>query len=225
MKKILYIAIVLVISLTACKYEEGPGISLRSKRDRISNEWLVSNYTFTPKDSTSVDATDIYNVKGAVIYTYTTDSNGLVTDSTVEDYSYVYTINRTGAYNLGVVDGDGNSVDPRKMASYTTSAGRASFNTIPDPLSKFSVGSRGEWSFVDKHSRIQFQSDVAGNNFDGVDSANLGNSIPVLFDVVKLANDEVKLTNTDRNGTKHEYTLSPISEEGYLNFKHLVDAE
>ena len=32
------------IALTSCKYEEGPGISLISKRDRLANEWSVVNY-------------------------------------------------------------------------------------------------------------------------------------------------------------------------------------
>lgn len=33
-----------VIFLLSCKYEEGPALSLRSKRDRLCNTWHVVNY-------------------------------------------------------------------------------------------------------------------------------------------------------------------------------------
>lgn len=227
MKNILYIAIVSVIALTACKYEEGPGVSLRAKRDRVSNEWIVSNYTFTDSSGTSSDLTANYNPTQQSIYTYFTTSAGLDSTESVEDYSYVYNINRTGAYNLGVVDGDGNSVDPRKMASYVSATGRSNnvnFSMV-DPLSIFSVGSRGDWSFINKHSRLQFMADLGGANFSGIDAPSGGKLIPVIFDVVKLANDEMKLTATDDSGAKHEYTFTPISSEKYLNFKTLVDEE
>ena len=48
MRRITKISLVLFAGLSmlfsACKYEEGPGISFRAKRDRISNEWKVTGY-------------------------------------------------------------------------------------------------------------------------------------------------------------------------------------
>lgn len=32
------------VVFTGCKYEEGPAISLRNKRDRVANEWKISGY-------------------------------------------------------------------------------------------------------------------------------------------------------------------------------------
>jgi hypothetical protein len=55
-KQILFLFSLLVIILTGCgKYENGPGLSLRSKNARISGEWKLvkSNYTWNnPLDAT-----------------------------------------------------------------------------------------------------------------------------------------------------------------------------
>ena len=34
----------LAVVFTGCKYDEGPAISLRNKRDRVANEWKISGY-------------------------------------------------------------------------------------------------------------------------------------------------------------------------------------
>ena len=43
MKKLHY-TFFAVIFLLSCKYEEGPAVSFRSKRDRLCNTWHVTNY-------------------------------------------------------------------------------------------------------------------------------------------------------------------------------------
>ena len=53
MKKIALTLFVFTLVLSSCKYEEGPGISLISKRDRISNEWSVINYKIDGNDNDS----------------------------------------------------------------------------------------------------------------------------------------------------------------------------
>jgi Lipocalin-like domain len=72
------LATVLVLSLAACnKYEDGPGISFRSRRDRVEGDWRVGNYTYNGSDITSEYANDRYNFakNGDLTYTYT--DNGL----------------------------------------------------------------------------------------------------------------------------------------------------
>ncbi len=41
MKKIVFIAMVLIITASCGKYEEGPGFSLKSKTNRLAREWVV----------------------------------------------------------------------------------------------------------------------------------------------------------------------------------------
>lgn len=48
MKKIILLSLLfafVAVGFNACKYEEGPGISLRSKTARISGEWILDDVT------------------------------------------------------------------------------------------------------------------------------------------------------------------------------------
>lgn len=45
---------VILISMTACqKYEDGPAISLRSKSERVANDWKINQATDSGKDVSS----------------------------------------------------------------------------------------------------------------------------------------------------------------------------
>jgi hypothetical protein len=49
------VAIVGSVVMTSCsKYEEGPSLSLRSKKARLAGEWSVSNVTLNGTDVTSL---------------------------------------------------------------------------------------------------------------------------------------------------------------------------
>lgn len=236
MKKIVYSIVALSVLLTACKYEEGPGISLRSKRDRASNEWVVDNYTYTPDGGSSEDRTAWYNVVSDTFYTYFTttipdqqtgnDIQVLDSSFVVKDYKHVLVLNRTGAYSqevVDVVDGKAVSVDPRDMHFYVSnSSGRANSNNLPDPLNIHQIGRRGDWSFISKHGRLQLKPDNNGSNFDA-DGIIAGNNVPVIYDIIMLANDNMKLMAIDETGAKHEYSLKPLSEEKYISFKNLIE--
>ena len=54
MKKDFIIFIVIATLITACKYEDGPLVSLRSKQDRIIAIWEVESLTIDGVDSTSL---------------------------------------------------------------------------------------------------------------------------------------------------------------------------
>jgi len=232
MKNLIYSALAVTILFTACKYEEGPGISLRSKRDRVANEWKVDNYTYTPKGGSAQDKTDLYNVKGDTLYSYFTygvpyqsdaaldsaknnnpwgDSTVKGSTYTINDYHYIMVFTRTGFYSIQVIDQNNNSVNPRHMAKYV----QESDNRAPDPLNINKSGRSGEWSFIYKSSKIQVKNDLAGSNYTAED-IKAGRSAPIVFDIVKLSNKEMKLKAEDVDGGKHEYTLKSFHEDKYL---------
>ncbi len=53
MKKIMLLAIPLFILVGCGKYEDGPGLSLRTKKQRVCNEWQVSSAMQNGVDKTS----------------------------------------------------------------------------------------------------------------------------------------------------------------------------
>lgn len=53
-KQTMMIVVGLLLGVTACgKYEEGPGLSLRSKKARVANEWKVE-YAFDYKEQAEI---------------------------------------------------------------------------------------------------------------------------------------------------------------------------
>lgn len=50
-KKILYL-LILILFFAACKYEDGPAISLRSKTNRLLKEWKIEKMIVDGSDST-----------------------------------------------------------------------------------------------------------------------------------------------------------------------------
>lgn len=53
MQKFLFIAIPLFIMVGCGKYEDGPGLSFRTKKDRVTNAWQVSSALRNGIDKTS----------------------------------------------------------------------------------------------------------------------------------------------------------------------------
>lgn len=74
MKKLIAysIAMVLIASVSGCKYEEGPAISLRSKTARVANIWRVQTVLKNGEDVTSSydNYKEIYNKDGGFSYEY-----------------------------------------------------------------------------------------------------------------------------------------------------------
>ena len=53
-KQTMMVVVGLLLGVTACgKYEEGPGLSLRSKKARVANEWKVE-YAYDHKDQVEI---------------------------------------------------------------------------------------------------------------------------------------------------------------------------
>jgi len=51
--KLTSLALAGMLTFAGCKYEEGPKISLRAKRDRVANEWRIEKYTYNDSDFTN----------------------------------------------------------------------------------------------------------------------------------------------------------------------------
>ena len=64
-------ALITISTFESCKkYEEGPGFSLRSRTERVSNNWKVENYKINGADYTSLLSgySEVFEKSGAYSY-------------------------------------------------------------------------------------------------------------------------------------------------------------
>lgn len=54
MKKAILLCMFATVTLISCKYEEGPALSLRSRKARVAGEWTLEQYLYNGSDQTSV---------------------------------------------------------------------------------------------------------------------------------------------------------------------------
>ena len=182
----------LAIVFTGCKYEEGPGISFRNKRDRVANEWKITGY--------SIDGTDDAAAKGS--FTAAGDSIEMV---------FVMTRNYNYAMNMSYVDG---YVSPSGDKLLAPSA--KDTRVYQDILTAFSVNNQlfkklkqsGKWAFGDKYKSINF-----GANGNGDLAYPVGNDTSIVkSNIIMLKNDNLKL-DFQINGKKHVITFEPKNKE------------
>jgi hypothetical protein len=70
-----FLAVALVFGSTSCKYEEGPALSLRTKKARIAGEWTIEK--FVDADGT------VDNDGGDLVYTFEKDGTGKISSSSL----------------------------------------------------------------------------------------------------------------------------------------------
>jgi hypothetical protein len=186
-KKLFLLASVIALVFTACKYEDGVGISFVAKRDRISNEWVVTNY--------KIDGTENDSIKKSFSYG--------------DSLQIVWTIMRTGNYNMNLnytkaySDKNGGKM-LKSNASHNISEKLYDYqkNII------FSrIGSSGKWSFEHRHNRIQFS---------GVSPTDISEASPnqaLSCEILELRNKKVQLQTITADGKKHTMTLEPRNKE------------
>ena len=91
----LLLALTLVFGSTSCKYEEGPGISLRSKKARVDGEWFINEtiYSDGSGDTYTNDGTDIYTFEkdGSVKNKYSYDDGLGGTINDVANFEWEFT--------------------------------------------------------------------------------------------------------------------------------------
>ncbi len=186
LKKLFFLASIVTLAFTACKYEEGPGISLTSKRDRLSNEWTITDYKIQDKSDASNDT-----LKRSF-------SNG-------DSLELVWTIMRTGFYNMNVAysksysEKNGGVMLPANQANIIS---EKKFDYTKNVLFQ-KLGSSGEWSFDHRHSKAQF----------GRDLSKASDSDVLRCEILELRNKKVQLSFLDASGKKNTVTLEPKNKE------------
>jgi hypothetical protein len=182
----------LAIVFTGCKYEEGPGISFRTKRDRIANEWKVTGY--------QIDGTEDAAAKKTFISAG--DSIELILVMT-RNYSYAMDM----SYVDGYVSPSGDkllapsSLDTRTYRDISNTF--ATGNSICQKLHK-----GGKWAFGDKYKSINF-----GANGNGDLSYQVGKDTAIFkSNIIMLKNDNLKM-EFEFGGKKHLISFEPKNKE------------
>lgn len=122
-------ALVVTFALSGCKkYEEGPTVSFRTKRDRITNLWKFENVTYDGQD-----VTNQFN-----------RANYIITFDVVKAGFYTFTLRDENGAALSRVGGDNS---PFRVAEKEL-AGNL-------PVFRDEVANGGKWSFSSDFTSIQ----------------------------------------------------------------------
>ncbi len=164
LKKLILPAIAALLFVSSCKYEDGPAISFRSKRDRIANEWVVDKITIDGKDSTEL-------LKG--------------TNDTPSAYTFVLHMYRTNAYGISVLkkaeDGKLTYIDDFNGDSTVLVSNY--YDNLPLVIRQ--LGNHGTWTWNRRHDKIWVNPELSG-----VKNANP----PVYgWDIVELREKQLKI--------------------------------
>ncbi len=107
----LLLAAALVFGSTSCKYEEGPAVSLRTKKARVVGEWVIEKTIESDGEiDTDWDGFEItYNDDGTGVQTYTYTFGGVTTTST-DNFSWEFTDSKK---NIKTTDEDGDAIESK----------------------------------------------------------------------------------------------------------------
>lgn len=198
LKGMLFIVLAGLITFTGCKYEDGPGISLRSKRDRFSNEWIVKSYDRLldgqkTAENLSNRFGDDSTTLGNVVFITTRTGAFSITQFPTTPYAFdsvvwtkpVYLQMKQLTANLSEALG--------MVTSYTNDT-----NEFAAPV--------GKWTFNDKSNSVLLERDLA--HID---------SIPhVSYEILELREDALKLKFTDAVKTTRTIGFTPINDEDFF---------
>jgi hypothetical protein len=185
------------LTFAGCKYEEGPRISLRAKRDRVSNEWAIKKYTYNGEDRT----TQLFDQETGftiLLNLYRTGSYGLETvKKTTVDGKTKYITNHTaypGGYGF----------------AYCCNPQYEGFNLqLPSHIQYIMPG--GEWSFDKGHYKIQVKPELS---YDPNEVMTQKNTID--WTIVMLKEKEMKVKGRDETDTEWILELERINDEPYF---------
>ena len=189
LKNLWIVAAAVVIGLTSC-YKESPVISFNTKRDRLANEWIVTEYQI---DGQSDDA-----VKKSF---YIGDSIALVLNIT-RNSSYGMNMQYTKEYS----DNNGG-----KLINLKTNFTNRHYIDLMTNLSQNNVlyqniGFGGKWTFMDKFRKVEFGNNGMGDLSKPVDSTLF------VADIVMLKNKNLKLKYKVGDKT-HTVAFEPLNKE------------
>jgi hypothetical protein len=182
----------LAIVFTGCKYEEGPGISFRTKRDRVANEWKVTGY--------SIDGNEDAAAKKS--FTSAGDSIELVL---VLTRNYNYSMNMS--YVDGYISPSGDKLlAPAAFDTRTYVDIKGLFFLNNKLYNKLNRG--GKWAFGEKYKSIRY---AAYDRSDLSYPVGSDSSI-VKSNIIMLRNDMLKL-EFELDNKKHLITFEPKNKE------------
>ncbi|MCC7298258.1 MAG: hypothetical protein IT244_07995, partial [Bacteroidia bacterium] len=199
--KLTSLAIAGALTFAACKYEEGPKISLRAKRDRVANEWRVEKYTYNDSDRTTSLAQPDSFVDGVQVPTFQ-----LIVD-----------FYRTGSYGVEVVqktkDANGNELyitnHTQKFDQCCSTAYHSYIENLPSHIQY--IMSHGYWTFDRGHTKIQVKPDLS---YVGTEVQTQKNTID--WGIVRLHEKELKVKGRDEKNIEWTLHLKPVNSEPYF---------
>ncbi len=188
-KNLLIIAGVFSMVLSACKYDEGPGISFITKRDRVANEWSVTGY--------KIEGTDDAAMKNSF-------SHG-------DSIELVFNVARGGVYgfNLQYTKSYQATTKWRKLlqSNYTTYIAENVWNYNQNSFFQL-IGSNGKWTFADNHNEVHFGANDLSHNYT--------ENKPLVCKIIMLKNKMLQLEFLANDSKKHLITFEPINKEAKL---------
>lgn len=110
MKKLIYAGMALMLFVSCSKYEDGPDFSMHSKKERLSNSWIIRSAYVNDADRT-IDYYGVYrnyhlNIGGDNQYTLSFSPNGI--GNYVESGSWDFNGDKT---HVMMTSADGKTVD------------------------------------------------------------------------------------------------------------------
>lgn len=186
---ILLLTLVTSVALTSCKYEDGKAISLRAKRDRISNEWVVTGYEYMDKQNDSL----------------------LKTFTSGDSLQLVFTIMRSGYYNMNLqytniwLNKAGN-LNKSLNSNLSTTIAESIWNYHQNGLYS-KLGSNGQWIFANHHKEAHFGPNVnTGLSHTDKDQT-------LMTRIHMLSQKKLKLRFLDFEQKEHVITFEPRNSD------------
>ena len=102
---LLFIVFGLITFSSCSKYEEGPGISLRTKKSRVVGEWQVTTFKINGADYLNQTYSDVFNCSSGSSFTYTNTGN-IQTDWTFSNDGSSTIVVNTASHVIDYVSSD-----------------------------------------------------------------------------------------------------------------------
>jgi len=189
LKNLWIVTVVSGITLSSC-YKEGPKISFRAKRDRLANEWIVTEYKVGDNVSDS------------------RKSEFYVGDS----IALVFNIARAGYYGMDMqFTQEYSDKNDGRLLNLSSNMYTKHYIELKGELVKNvpfynAVGNGGRWSFDDKFRKM-VMGDLGNRDLSNTDDSQL-----TFADILMLKNKMLKL-KLQINGEDHTITFEPLNDE------------
>ncbi len=216
--KLTALALAGTLTFAACKYDEGPKMSLRTKRDRVSNEWIVEKFTLDGKDMTKV-----INKDSSVHISTPQQEDTMIT----YNFTTILSFFRTGSYGVDVVrvekDANNNPKYTTNNAAYKAENVYQGFNAMPGCSAIYNayldsmpspfkyIKPHGKWAFDKGHYKIMVKPDLS---FINDETGNAKNTLD--WTIIRLNEKKMILEGLDENFKPWRMELKAINKEDYF---------